>query len=100
MLIDKPFAWTQRNLKPIITYKLMAGLGDLDTPRASYEVLVANDPYDPITRIALGRLYPMTESYDLALRELGVAVRLDPHSYIVSPESLTSAFRERNVFAP
>ncbi|MFF7987911.1 tetratricopeptide repeat protein [Streptomyces sp. NPDC007901] len=55
-------------------------LGDLDTPRQRYEQAVADDPFDPVPRIALGLLYGVLGRSDDAVRESREATRLDPDS--------------------
>jgi tetratricopeptide (TPR) repeat protein len=56
-------------------------LGDLETPLKHYKQLVADSPYDPIPRIALGRIYGMVEDHDEAIQEFKEVLRLDPRSY-------------------
>jgi tetratricopeptide (TPR) repeat protein len=76
----------RRNPKsPIIYHNLLnswAAIGDLETPRAELENLVANDPYDAGLRTSLGRLYGMLKLHDEAIREVREALRLDPKNYI------------------
>jgi len=61
-------------------------IGDLETPRRRYEQAVADDPFDPVPRMALGRLYAMAGRHDGAARELRQAALLDPDSWVVQQE--------------
>jgi tetratricopeptide (TPR) repeat protein len=61
-------------------------IGDLETPRRRYEQAIAEDPFDPVPRMALGRLYAMAGRHDAAARELRQATLLDPDRWIVQQE--------------
>jgi tetratricopeptide (TPR) repeat protein len=60
-----------------------AGLGDLDTPYRRFAAAVADDPFDPVPRMILGRLHMLAGWPDDAVRELREAARLDPTSWTV-----------------
>jgi tetratricopeptide (TPR) repeat protein len=58
-------------------------IGDLDSPLRRYERAVTDDPYDPVQRMVLGRLYGMLDRQDDAVRELREAARLDSENWVV-----------------
>lgn len=62
------------------------GLEDLDTPRARYERMVGDDPFDPLPRVVLGRIYRCEARHDEAVRELREALRLAPGTYDITWE--------------
>lgn len=73
-------------------------IGDLETPRLRYQRAVADDPFDPVPRMALGRLLSMLGRYDEAARELRQATLLDPGSWMAQQElaeALSAAARAR-----
>jgi tetratricopeptide (TPR) repeat protein len=73
-------------------------IGDLETPQRRYERAIADDPFDPVPRMALGRLYAMLGRHDDAAHELRQAALLDPDSWMVQQElceALSTAARGR-----
>jgi tetratricopeptide (TPR) repeat protein len=62
------------------------GRHDLDTPRARYERMAADDPFDPLPRTVLGRIYGCEARHDEAVRELREALRLAPGTFDITWE--------------
>lgn len=80
-------------------YRQLANVNQsaLDWSVQSYLRAVAQDPHNPLLRLATGGIYYSAKNYDLAIRFFNDAVNLKP-DYITGYYNLSLAFRDKGDF--